>query len=420
MEIGSRIRFFRIQNNLTQEELAQEIISISYLSKIENNQTSASIEVLELLCDRLGIKLIEHEEITKLKELHDWYHMMIARKREDVVTYYETYEKDKNPSDSRVAIFFVLFELRYLLFVNQLEKAEDQIKKIDLFRDIFDIKMNYFYEKFIAQFYYLKNQFSIASEHYKIAEDILTSSVHFESWETADLYYYKGLNNNRMGKLALSIVYIQKALAIYQSLYDLKRSAECQILLGICYEKIDEFEMAEENYLLATKVAEGIKDTSLLGLIQHNRGVLFSKLGRSNEAIEQYLCSLENKEEHMVVSRLRSIHGIIEEYYKVEDVKNCRKWLEKGFALVENNSTLPEFKIHFIYYDYLLNKSEKLTKFIEKDALPYFEGIDHHLQVAYYAEELAKNYQDHHKYKLASYYFSKANASLKKHSHLYQ
>ncbi|MFS0824089.1 tetratricopeptide repeat protein [Bacillus sp. 1P02SD] len=419
MEIGSRIRFFRIQKNMTQEELANEIISISYLSKIENNQTSASIEVLELLCERLGIKLIESEEYEQLRELHDWYHLMVARKREPAVAFYESYES-KNTNDSRVAIFFVLFELRYFIFIKQLDKAEAQIKKIELYKDIFDIRMNYFYEKIVGQFYYFKSQFSVAIEHFKVAEEILTSSVHFESWETADLYYYKGLNHNRMGKLALSIVYIQKALAIYQSLYDLKRSAECQILLGISYEKINEFEMAEENYLLATKVAEGINDPSLIGLIYHNQAVLYSKLGKSTLAIEQFRNSLEHKEEHMVIGRLRSIHGLIEEYYKIEDYDNCKFWLHEGFEIVEKHQDLTEFNIHFIYYDYLLQNSENLLKFIEKDALSYFEGIGHHLYIAYYCEELGKIYQENHKYKLASYYFSKAISSLKKHSHLYQ
>ncbi|THE09973.1 XRE family transcriptional regulator [Bacillus timonensis] len=419
MEIGSRIRFFRIQKNMTQEELANEIISISYLSKIENNQTSASIEVLELLCDRLGIKLIESEEYEQLRELHDWYHLMVARKREPAIAFYDSYES-KNTNDSRVAIFFVLFELRYFIFIKQLDKAEAQIKKIELYKDIFDIRMNYFYEKIVGQFYYFKSQFSVAMEHFKVAEEILTSSVHFESWETADLYYYKGLNNNRMGKLALSIVYIQKALAIYQSLYDLKRSAECQILLGISYEKINEFEMAEENYLLATKVAEGINDPSLLGLIYHNQAVLYSKLGKSTLAIEQFRNSLDHKEEHVVIGRLRSIHGLIEEYYKIGDYENCKKWLHEGFAIVEKHQDLTEFNIHFIYYDYLLQKSENLVKFIEKDALSFFENIGHHLYIAYYSEELGKIYQENHKYKLASYYFSKAISSLKKHSHLYQ
>lgn len=418
MEIGSRIRFFRIQKNMTQEELASKIISISYLSKIENNQTSASIEVLELLCDRLGIKLIENEEYMELKELHEWYFSMINRKKEEAAKFYETYEENLYTNDSRVAILFVLYELRFFLFTHQLDRAEEQIKKIELFKDIFDTKMSYFYEKFVAQFHYMINKFTVAVEHYKRSEEILTGSIHFENWEKADLYYYIGLTYNRMGKLALSIVYIQKALSIYRSLYDLKRSAECQILLGISYEKIDEFQMAEENYKLATKVAEGINDENLLGLIHHNLGILFSKQAKSVEAIKEFTQSLQFKEEHMVVSRLRSIHGLIEEYHRIEYFEDCREWVEKGLEIIEGNKGLREFEIHFLYYNYVLNKSDKLMKFIEKDALPYFEGLDHHNQVAFYAEKLGKLYHDNHKYKLASTNFSKAVSSLRMQSHI--
>ncbi|MFS0861769.1 tetratricopeptide repeat protein [Fredinandcohnia sp. 179-A 10B2 NHS] len=418
MEIGSRIRFFRIQKNMTQEELASKIISISYLSKIENNQTSASIEVLELLCDRLGIKLIENEEYVELKELHEWYFSMINRKKEETAKFYETYEKNLFTNDSRVAILFVLYELRYFLFTHQLDRAEEQIKKIELFKDIFDTKMSYFYEKFVAQFHYMINKFTVAVEHYKRSEEILTGSIHFENWEKADLYYYIGLTYNRMGKLALSIVYIQKALSIYRSLYDLTRSAECQIMLGISYERIDEFQMAEENYHLATKVAESISDKKLLGLIHHNLGILFSKQGKSHEAIDEFKKSLQYKEDKMIASKLRSIHGLIEEYYQLEDFEACQEWLNMGIELLKEHNTLREFEIHFLYFNYLLNQSDKLTKFLEKDALPYFEGLEHHNQVAYYAEKLGKLYHDNHKYKLASTYYSKAVSSLRMQSHI--
>ncbi|UOK59254.1 helix-turn-helix domain-containing protein [Bacillus sp. OVS6] len=82
MEIGSRIRFYRIQQNKTQEELSRGIISTSYLSKIENNQTTASIEVLDYLCNRLDINLIEEEEIPLMKSLFDWYHDIVHRKHD--------------------------------------------------------------------------------------------------------------------------------------------------------------------------------------------------------------------------------------------------------------------------------------------------------------------------------------------------
>ncbi|MFT4412394.1 tetratricopeptide repeat protein [Fredinandcohnia humi] len=420
MEIGSRIRFFRIQKNMTQEELADKIISISYLSKIENNQTSASIEVLEMLCDRLGIKLIEDEEYTILKELNDWYYKIIHKKKDEAVKFYESFEKKTNSNDSRVAILYVLYELRYFIFTRQLDKAEEHINKINLFKDILDTKMNYYYEKFVGHFHYLLNRFSVSLKYFKESERILGGSIHFESWEQADLFYYIGLVYNRLGKLALSIVYIQKALSIYQSLYDLKRSAECQILLGISYEKIDEFELAEENYRLAHKVAEGINDSHLLGMIYHNLGIVMSKQEKALEAIEHYKKSLQFKTDQMIVGKLRTIQGLIEEYYNLGNIEKSQELLKQGKSLVEKNKelNLREYEIHFMYYDYLYYDSDNLAKFIEKEALPYFEGTEHLIQIASYAEKLGKYYYENHKYKLASHYLSKAVTLLKKQGHI--
>lgn len=54
---GNLIRVERLRKNMKQSVLARGICSISYLSKIENNQTSASEEVLELLFERLEIEV---------------------------------------------------------------------------------------------------------------------------------------------------------------------------------------------------------------------------------------------------------------------------------------------------------------------------------------------------------------------------
>ncbi|MCH1627544.1 helix-turn-helix transcriptional regulator [Fredinandcohnia quinoae] len=407
MEIGNRLKFFRIQKDMTQEELANKIISVSYLSKIENNQTSASIEVLELLCEKLGIKLIEEEEYTLLKDLNDWYFSIIQKKKEEAIAFHEHFTKNVQfINDSRAAILFVLFELRFLLFIREYDKAGEQIKKISLFKDIFDSKMNYFYEKFVGQYYNLRNKFAIALEHFKLSEQILSNSIHFENWEKADLYYHIGVNHNRIGKIALSTVYTQQALSIYQSMYDLKRSAECHILLGISYEKNDDFQLAVDNYQLAKKVAENMNDSYLLGLLHHNIGCLYSKQQKTLEAIDEYKESLRYKVETNIIGRIRSIHSLLAEYYNIGDVSSSRKWLNTGQEILAKHQNLEEFKIHFTFYEYWLNNDEALEKFVEKEAIPFFEQEGDMKQVISYSEILAKRYQEKNKYKLASYYYS--------------
>lgn len=58
MEIGQRIKFLRLQNNLTQEELADRCeLSKSFISLLERDMTSPSIQTLKDILETLGTDL---------------------------------------------------------------------------------------------------------------------------------------------------------------------------------------------------------------------------------------------------------------------------------------------------------------------------------------------------------------------------
>ncbi|MEC0282809.1 helix-turn-helix domain-containing protein [Terribacillus saccharophilus] len=79
MEIGPLIKLHRIKQSMTQEDLAAGIVSESYLSKIENQKTDASPEVIALLCERLGIQLnAENEDMIKEKA-EEWLRFFMMR-----------------------------------------------------------------------------------------------------------------------------------------------------------------------------------------------------------------------------------------------------------------------------------------------------------------------------------------------------
>ncbi|WP_312048017.1 helix-turn-helix domain-containing protein [Anaerotignum sp.] len=57
-QIGNKIREFRMEKNLTQEEFAEQIgISVSYVGQIERGQRKASIKTLESIGSRLEVPL---------------------------------------------------------------------------------------------------------------------------------------------------------------------------------------------------------------------------------------------------------------------------------------------------------------------------------------------------------------------------
>lgn len=60
MDIGKKIRALRLGNNLTQEELANRLeLTKGYISQLENNLTSPSIQTLFSLLEVLGTDVHE-------------------------------------------------------------------------------------------------------------------------------------------------------------------------------------------------------------------------------------------------------------------------------------------------------------------------------------------------------------------------
>ena len=54
--IGERLKKARIDNNLTQEKLAEKLdVSIAFLSRIERGRSHISLKRLSQICDILGI-----------------------------------------------------------------------------------------------------------------------------------------------------------------------------------------------------------------------------------------------------------------------------------------------------------------------------------------------------------------------------
>jgi transcriptional regulator with XRE-family HTH domain len=78
MDLGKKIRALRLGNNLTQEELANRLeLTKGYISQLENNLTSPSIQTLFSLLEVLGTDIHEffskEEEQTVVFKKEDFY-----------------------------------------------------------------------------------------------------------------------------------------------------------------------------------------------------------------------------------------------------------------------------------------------------------------------------------------------------------
>ncbi|QGS68196.1 tetratricopeptide repeat protein [Oceanobacillus sp. 143] len=94
-------------------------------------------------------------------------------------------------------------------------------------------------------------------------------------------------------KIHLALVYANKSLEYYRSIYNLKRAAECHIIIGISLRRINEYKKSLESYQLASTIAKSIHNNRIYSLSIQNMGKLYSVMNDSKQAIEYYLKSYE-------------------------------------------------------------------------------------------------------------------------------
>lgn len=89
MDIGKRIRTLRTKSGLTQEELASRCeLTKGFLSQLENNYTSPSIQTLQDITEVLGISLeafFKEEKVQQIKFNEDDY--FIDEKDKSTITW---------------------------------------------------------------------------------------------------------------------------------------------------------------------------------------------------------------------------------------------------------------------------------------------------------------------------------------------
>ncbi|SFK40867.1 Tetratricopeptide repeat-containing protein [Halobacillus dabanensis] len=421
MEYGKVLRFHRVKQGLTQNQLADGIISPAYLSKIENDQTVPAFEVLEHLYERLGLDFHDssynHPSKEKLKE---WYELIVFKKNEESRKCMEELIQQKDTlNNHHLYIFFELFRIRHLLLENEVEKAYEAWKDIRQYEDTFDEEMEYYFHLGSGLVLYYQGDYE--NSYLQLMEAKNHSvSINLEDWEESDLYYLLALSASQANNISASIFNADQALTIFQKQYNLVKSADCHILLGINYGRLKNYGKALENYHLVSKIATQTKDYYQLGLVYHNIGVIESRRGNYEAALMNYKRSFSYKSKTASVHEIfETIYCLILEYYKLNELEDCSKWINEGFSYLNssiNDTTTDE--IHLNIYTMLINKDNNAAHYLEGVAIPHFLERKQHRFVIRYCLILSELLEAERSYKKSSKYLRLAIDLLNKYSNL--
>lgn len=410
---GERIRYYRKRKNLTQEQLAQGICSVSYLSKFENGG-SASEEIVRHLCKRLDISyetVDNQREVNETKDLlDDWYQEIKKKNLETAEKQEETIKtKVQSIEEPELSLRYDLFKAKFLLSLGKLEEAKALLDRVQSLQELLAGELEYYYWDFSGVYNYHLGQLNESMQFYNKGEKLLEKLPLAET-EKAELYYQQGLVNSRLYMIPTSINYIYTALPIFDQDYNLNRSADCHIILGINMVRIRNYKQAESHFKNALKLSDNIQDIETKKVTYQNLGYLNSTRDKSKDAIYFYKKSLE------IDSKvIQSIFLVAREYYKLNDLLTAKEWIKKGMN-IEQDEVVKDYVYHLKILQF--HVSENLTaeyeSLLKYEAIPYFKKVQQWDHVAEYAENLADYYFTNSQYKNAGLRYQQAIQAHKK------
>ncbi|WP_053217787.1 helix-turn-helix domain-containing protein [Virgibacillus senegalensis] len=397
---GELIKFHRLHKNMTQNELADAIISISYLSKIENNQVQPSEEVMHLLLKKLGVTNTEDKEKEEnyFTLLQEWY-IAIINKNDQTMTEIKRRVKEIENKNSPFIVLQNLITCRYLIYLNDISKAQELVTDTEKYTESFTPHMTFYYYIVNGLIHYHRTRYVEAdlyfTEAFKIQEENPFTSAEIRY----DLYYLLSLNASVLHECNKSIYFANEALYYFREIYYTKRCAECHVLLNINYSRIKLEEKASEHYDKALYIAEQQNDHSLKAMLLHNKGVFVGKKNQLEESIKLLVQSLRLRTSTEPLKKLETIHLIVLGLYKMEKWKECSTYLEQGKAVLKEYYR-EDFDLHFNVFSKRINSSTaEAIAYLEKIVIPYFESMNILYFVVRYREMLADLYKSQNQHK---------------------
>lgn len=412
MHIGPFIKLHRIEQDMTQEELAAGIVSMSYLSKIENQHTNASIEVIDMLCKRLKVEPLKENEEALQDMCRSWYSMLFeVNDKEEITHLYKKINRQMGTAITDGYLMFQIHVIRYFLVIGSYKKALQQINKLTEVEDAFDHIHEYYWYKFKGNCKSLHNDFNQAMRMYKLAEE-RGSHLSLSKSEKADLEYTVAVTHSKLRNTLETIKYAETALEVYREKYEFIRCAQCHLLLGISYRRIRMNEKAIENYNLAKHLGELNNSSQVIQLANQNLGYLYATNGDVSGAIRHYE-EVVTDQDIDLNARLPAITSLIREYYSISNIDKTREMIEQGLQIIDKQKNSKTYKLYYYIihtYKYVLDEEmDKFETMVIQHFLPYLQKHKDYVNIVVYTTMLATYYEKLHKYKDAVFYYKEAS-----------
>lgn len=404
MEIGKLLKFHRLEKGMTQDDVAESIVSVSYLSRIENNKTTADPYTIALLFERVGINFsdLQSEDNTIQQLLIEWEKSLLHNQIKDCERLYDQLNNLISPiTRTELLIEFHVKRIRSCVILKNLDKVESSLKFLEYFYEKINVRSRFFYYKHLGNYYSVLRKNTEAKIYLEKALTEYTDRL-FHELEKADLYYLYSLVLDRSQDDSLSLTYANKSLDIFRQHYKLERCMKIHIQIGISTSKTGNFSRAIKEFKNARLLALEYEDDANLGIIEHNIASMYLVERNNQKAIKYLSRALEYKKKNSI-SYIISLNLLIYILYREQQVDECQKYLKENMesvlSLSQTNISIMEF--WFLYY-FIEEDEEKWEAYAKEKFFSQLKKMNLQIQIQRYSNLLGEYYQKKGAYKKAS------------------
>ena len=248
-QFGQMIKFFRQQKQMTQDELAVGICTPSYLSRIENALVAAEQVVYELLFERLSLNFEQYiqQEQAHGQFLQAFYDDLLSNKMiqtEQLQTLVHLYTNKNYPS---LQMQIELIYARYLLSQDDLKEANTLLHSLD---SLITPGSTREWQLFVA----VKTYAELSEGNYEqiLKREQLTNSIHLFSsaspFEKANYLYHLAFASHRAYRFTQALRYIEMAKQTFTHLYKPLFQLKLYSMHGVIYSALGRFNEAIREY----------------------------------------------------------------------------------------------------------------------------------------------------------------------------
>jgi transcriptional regulator with XRE-family HTH domain/Tfp pilus assembly protein PilF len=285
VHIGKKIKELRKSLNMTQQDLAEGIVTRGFISQLEKGLVSASVDTLEKLAKRLHCDTsylingnqysfpIENDDIPSILDTiescideknFELTKQMIERIPTNVLSDLNAYDHGR-----------FLWANAYLQWKERkLEHAKSQVlKSIKLFKPSHEQRLGKSYNLLGIIYYQMKQT--------KESLHAFTSALYFSTKYPSNIrlrietLLNLGILHGHLQEFSSAVYCLQEAESLNVRTDSLFKSGEIFMTLGICHRNQGKWDEAEQCYKKAVSICEILDNKKLLADVFTNLGVLY-------------------------------------------------------------------------------------------------------------------------------------------------